>query len=56
MLDTSKTDVGLGHEVEAYLSSKGQSTPLIPNKLNAKDKIKKIESLFAEIMETLGLI
>jgi len=55
MLDTSKTDVGLGHEVEAYLASKGQSTPLIPNELNSKEKIKKIESLFQNIMETLGL-
>ncbi|MDD7986511.1 GTP cyclohydrolase I FolE [Lentisphaera marina] len=55
MLDTSKTDTSLGHEVEAYLASKGQSTPLINNTLSNKEKVKKIESLFSEIMETLGL-
>ena len=54
-MDATKTDKGLGHEVEAYLASKGQSTPLVSNTLSDKQKIKKIEGLFKEIMETLGL-
>ncbi len=55
MLDLTKTDMNLGQEVEAYLASKGQSTPLIGCELSSEEKISKIQHHFTEIMETLGL-
>jgi len=57
MLDKNKCDEKLGMNVNNYLVKKGVQTPLNIIKLQLDDKNKKqvIESLFKEIMETMGL-
>lgn len=54
-LNTKKSNPELGTQVNAHLKSIGLETPMVENKLSAKQKIAKIERHMAEIMKTLGL-
>ena len=54
-LQPSKTDPKLGYEIEAHLRSMGVHTPTISTDLDETAKISKIQSLFTDIMETLGM-
>lgn len=51
----TKTDPELGRKVHAHLVSCGVETPTLPNELDRKEKIEKIEHHFTSIMQTLGL-
>ena len=51
----TKTDPELGLKVHEHLVKMGVETPQIPNNLDRKEKIEKIESHMTEIMKTLGL-
>lgn len=50
-----KTDPELGLKVHEHLLKCGVETPIIPNSLDRKEKIEKIEHHFTAIMQTLGL-
>ena len=50
-----KTDPELGQQVHEHLVKCGVETPTVPNDIDRKDKIEKIESHFTEIMKTMGL-
>lgn len=54
-LNKTKCDPKLGQEIHAYLVEKGVETPTVPNSLDRKEKIARIEELYADIMKTLGL-
>ena len=55
-MDTlNKNDASLGLEIENYLKSLGQHTPLKSNSLSNAQKIEQISFHFQKIMETLGL-
>ena len=51
----TKTDPVLGQAVHEHLVKCGVETPTVPNNIDRKDKIDKIESHFTEIMKTMGL-
>ena len=51
----TKTDAELGRRVHEHLVKCGVETPTIPNDIDRKDKIEKIEHHFTAIMQTLGL-
>lgn len=51
----TKTDPILGQAVHEHLVKCGVETPTVPNDIDRKDKIEKIESHFTEIMKTMGL-
>lgn len=51
----TKCDPELGQQIHNHLVAMGVETPTLPNNLDRKDKIDKIEHHFAEIMTTLGL-
>lgn len=51
----TKTDPDLGRQVHEHLVKCGVETPTIPNDIDRKDKIEKIEHHFTAIMQTLGL-
>ena len=51
----TKTDPELGQRVHEHLVKMGVETPTMPNTMDRKDKIDKIESHFTEIMKILGL-
>jgi GTP cyclohydrolase I len=51
----TKTDPELGHKVHEHLVKMGVETPTIPNTLDRKDKIERIEEHFTAIMKYLGL-
>lgn len=51
----TKTDPVLGQAVHEHLVKCGVETPTVPNDIDRKDKIEKIESHFTEIMKTMGL-
>ncbi len=51
----TKTDPVLGQAVHEHLVKCGVETPTVPNNIDRKDKIEKIESHFTEIMKTMGL-
>ena len=51
----TKTDPVLGQAVHEHLVKCGVETPTVPNDIDRKDKIEKIESHFTEIMKTIGL-
>jgi len=51
----TKTDPELGLKVHEHLVKMGVETPTIPNNMDRKDKIDKIEGHFKSIMETMGL-
>jgi len=51
----TKTDPELGLKVHEHLVKMGVETPTIPNNMDRKDKIDKIEGYFKSIMETMGL-
>lgn len=51
----TKTDPVLGQEIHKHLVSCGVETPTVPNDLDRKDKIEKIENHFTEIMRVMGL-
>jgi GTP cyclohydrolase I len=51
----TKTDPELGQKVHEHLVKMGVETPTIPNSMDRKDKIDKIESHFTEIMKIIGL-
>ena len=51
----TKTDPELGLKVHEHLVKVGVETPTIPNKLDRKDKIDRIEEHFTAIMQYLGL-
>lgn len=51
----TKTDPELGRKVHEHLVKQGVETPTIPNELDRKEKIEKIEHHFTAIMQTLGL-
>ena len=51
----TKTDPALGQQVHEYLVKMGVETPTLPNSLDRKDKIDRIEEHFTAIMQYLGL-
>lgn len=51
----NKCDPVLGHKVHEHLNACGVETPMQQNTLDRKEKIAKIESLFTEIMSTMGM-
>jgi len=51
----TKTDPELGQRVHEHLVKMGVETPTIPNTLDRKDKIERIEEHFTAIMKYLGL-
>ena len=51
----TKTDPELGQKVHEYLVKMGVETPTLPNSLDRKDKIDRIEEHFTAIMQYLGL-
>ncbi len=51
----TKTDPELGQRVHEHLVKMGVETPTIPNTLDRKDKIERIEEHFTAIMNYLGL-
>lgn len=51
----TKCDPELGKQVHAHLVKMGVETPVIDNGIDRKDKIDKIETHFAYIMDVLGL-
>jgi GTP cyclohydrolase I len=51
----TKTDPELGLRVHKHLVEMGVETPSVPNYLDRKEKIDRIEINFRRIMETLGL-
>ena len=51
----TKTDPVLGKAVHQHLVKCGVETPTVPNDIDRKDKIEKIESHFTEIMKVMGL-
>jgi len=51
----TKTDPELGQEVHEHLVKMGVETPTLPNTLDRKDKIERIEEHFTAIMKYLGL-
>jgi GTP cyclohydrolase I len=51
----TKCDPELGQRVHEHLVKMGVETPVIPNNIERKDKIDKIESHFTEIMKIMGL-
>jgi len=51
----TKTDPVLGQQVHEYLVKMGVETPTLPNNLDRKDKIDRIEEHFTIIMQYLGL-
>jgi GTP cyclohydrolase I len=51
----TKTDPVLGQAVHKHLVKCGVETPTVPNDIDRKDKIEKIESHFTEIMKVMGL-
>jgi GTP cyclohydrolase I len=51
----TKTDPELGHKVHEHLVKMGVETPTLPNTLDRKDKIERIEEHFTAIMKYLGL-
>lgn len=51
----TKTDPVLGQAVHEHLVKCGVETPTVPNNIDRKDKIDKIESHFTEIMRVMGL-
>lgn len=54
-LDKSKTDPVIGHQVANYLTEMGVETPIKENYLSSGEKVKKIEQLFSEVMDVMGL-
>lgn len=51
----TKTDPILGQAVHEHLVKCGVETPTVPNDIDRKDKIERIESHFTEIMKIMGL-
>jgi GTP cyclohydrolase I len=51
----TKTDPELGQKVHEHLVKMGVETPTLPNNLDRKDKIDRIEEHFTIIMQYLGL-
>jgi GTP cyclohydrolase I len=51
----TKTDPELGQRVHEHLVKMGVETPTLPNTLDRKDKIERIEEHFTAIMKYLGL-
>ena len=51
----TKTDPELGQKVHEHLVKVGVETPTLPNNLDRKDKIDRIEEHFTIIMQYLGL-
>jgi len=51
----TKTDPELGQQVHEHLVKMGVETPTLPNSLDRKDKIDRIEEHFTAIMQYLGL-
>ena len=51
----TKTDPALGQQVHEHLVKMGVETPTLPNSLDRKDKIDRIEEHFTAIMQYLGL-
>jgi len=51
----TKTDPALGQLVHEHLVKMGVETPTLPNTLDRKDKIDRIEEHFTVIMQYLGL-
>ena len=51
----TKCDPELGQQVHEYLVKMGVETPTLPNSLDRKDKIDRIEEHFTAIMKYLGL-
>ena len=51
----TKTDPELGQLVHQHLVKMGVETPTLPNSLDRKDKIERIEEHFSAIMKYLGL-
>ena len=51
----TKTDPELGQQVHEHLVKMGVETPTLPNSLDRKDKIDRIEEHFTVIMQYLGL-
>jgi len=51
----TKTDPELGQQVHQHLVKMGVETPTLPNNLDRKDKIDRIEEHFTIIMQYLGL-
>jgi GTP cyclohydrolase IA len=51
----TKTDPVLGQAVHEHLVKCGVETPTVPNNIDRKDKIDKIESHFTEIMRVMEL-
>lgn len=51
----SKTDSTLGHKVQEYIVSQGAQTPTTAGKLTDQSKVKKIEKLFTQVMQTMGM-
>lgn len=51
----TKCDPELGQQVHEHLVKMGVETPTLPNIMDRKDKIEKIESHFTHIMRILGL-
>ena len=51
----TKTDPVLGKEVHEHLVKCGVETPTIPNFIDRKEKIEKIEHHFTQIMNIMGL-
>lgn len=51
----TKTDPVLGQKVHEHLVKVGVETPTLPNNLDRKDKIDRIEEHFTIIMQYLGL-
>ena len=51
----TKTDPELGQKVHEHLVKMGVETPTLPNNLDRKDKIDRIEEHFTAIMKYLGL-
>jgi len=51
----TKTDPELGQQVHEHLVKMGVETPTVPNTLDRKDKIERIEEHFTAIMKYLGL-
>ena len=51
----TKTDPSLGQQIHEHLVKCGVETPTLPNTLDRKDKIERIEEHFTAIMKYLGL-
>ena len=54
-MSRSKCDPTMGKELNQYLKSIGQETPLIENKDSNEKKVEQIAHHFSKIMEILGL-